>query len=227
MTIDPLAEKYYWISPYAYCLNNPIKYVDSDGKKVYFAPGVSQEFRNQFAMAVQYLNKNGAAGMLAKLHNSETAYYIADGNGKTNFSFTTNTINWSSNLGLLTTEGIVISPTSALNHEIDHALQFDTNPEQFMEDIKPDGSDYKNREEQRVITGSEQPTARKLGEIGQGEVTRKDHSGILYETKGVKSTEGKNEIIVIPNNNKQNENTWNLFDWNNFNQNTWNPFMQW
>ncbi len=31
-TVDPLAEKYYGINPYAYCLNNPIKYVDTDGK---------------------------------------------------------------------------------------------------------------------------------------------------------------------------------------------------
>ncbi len=31
-TVDPLAEKYYWISPYAYCMNNPVKYVDLDGR---------------------------------------------------------------------------------------------------------------------------------------------------------------------------------------------------
>lgn len=35
MSIDPHCEKYYWISPYAYCLNNPIKYIDPDGKDVY------------------------------------------------------------------------------------------------------------------------------------------------------------------------------------------------
>jgi len=34
---DPLAEKYYWISPYAYCLNNPILYVDPDGREVHLA----------------------------------------------------------------------------------------------------------------------------------------------------------------------------------------------
>jgi RHS repeat-associated protein len=31
-TVDPLAEKYYSISPYAYCLNNPIKLIDKDGR---------------------------------------------------------------------------------------------------------------------------------------------------------------------------------------------------
>ena len=30
-TMDPLAEKYYSISPYAYCANNPIKYIDLKG----------------------------------------------------------------------------------------------------------------------------------------------------------------------------------------------------
>jgi len=31
-TVDPLAETYYGVSPYGYCLNNPIKFVDVDGK---------------------------------------------------------------------------------------------------------------------------------------------------------------------------------------------------
>ena len=31
--VDPLAEKYYGVSPYVYCHNNPIMYVDPDGRK--------------------------------------------------------------------------------------------------------------------------------------------------------------------------------------------------
>ena len=31
-TQDPLREKYYAISPYAYCANNPLKYIDPEGK---------------------------------------------------------------------------------------------------------------------------------------------------------------------------------------------------
>ena len=33
--MDPLCEKYYSVSPYAYCKDNPMKYVDIEGKKVY------------------------------------------------------------------------------------------------------------------------------------------------------------------------------------------------
>ena len=34
-TSDPLAEKYYPVSPYAFCANNPVKYIDSDGRDVW------------------------------------------------------------------------------------------------------------------------------------------------------------------------------------------------
>ena len=38
---DPLAEKYYGVSLYACCLNNPVKQVGSDGGGGYLVPGAS------------------------------------------------------------------------------------------------------------------------------------------------------------------------------------------
>ena len=32
MTPDPLSEKYYGVSPYAFCSDNPVNFVDSDGE---------------------------------------------------------------------------------------------------------------------------------------------------------------------------------------------------
>ncbi len=33
-SVDPLCEKYYNVSPYTYCLNNPVSNIDTDGRKV-------------------------------------------------------------------------------------------------------------------------------------------------------------------------------------------------
>ncbi len=37
-SIDPHCEKYPWITPYAYCLNNPVRFVDPDGKDPIYDP---------------------------------------------------------------------------------------------------------------------------------------------------------------------------------------------
>ena len=34
-TPDPLADKYYSVSPYAFCNNNPVNFVDPDGREVW------------------------------------------------------------------------------------------------------------------------------------------------------------------------------------------------
>ena len=91
-----------------------------------------------------------------------------------------------------------MSPTEVLNHEIDHANQNDKNPEKQNQDKKPDGSSYGNKEEKRVITGSEQKTAKNMGKLKEGEVTRTDHGGTPYETISPVSTVNKNEIIIKP-----------------------------
>ena len=38
-TMDPLCEKYYNVSPYAYCAGNPMNNIDIEGKKILFVNG--------------------------------------------------------------------------------------------------------------------------------------------------------------------------------------------
>jgi RHS repeat-associated protein len=45
MTPDPLSEKYYGVSPYAFCNNNPVNLVDPDGRKI----RVASEYQKQFS----------------------------------------------------------------------------------------------------------------------------------------------------------------------------------
>ena len=54
MTPDPLSEKYYGISPYAFCNNNPVNLVDPDGKRIlgaskHDAEKVVSDFHNIFS----------------------------------------------------------------------------------------------------------------------------------------------------------------------------------
>ena len=46
-SLDPLCEKYYSVSPYVYCLDNPLKYVDPDGNQPRpLRPPVRRGYRN-------------------------------------------------------------------------------------------------------------------------------------------------------------------------------------
>ena len=196
--MDPLAEKYPNISPYAYVLNNPVNAIDPDGRKIVFAKGVSKEFKKAFAMAIKHLKANKADGVFAKLQARKETFTIEEVKADGYFDPNTKTIGWDPNVGLLTDEGVVISATTILNHEGDHALQQVENLKQKEIDLaNTNVGDYDNNEEKRVIDGSEQRTAKALGEIKDGEVTRKNHKGDLIETTSPTSNNLKNEVIII------------------------------
>lgn len=55
-TMDPLAEKYYSISPYAYCANNPVNAIDPDGRSIYmlfYTTGNGENDDNMFKVAAE------------------------------------------------------------------------------------------------------------------------------------------------------------------------------
>ena len=93
LSVDPLADKYPWISPYAYAAWNPIKYVNPDGKKIVVGSWWGRAlaklgFNNFESKTMSHLQelKNMDAKldkMITKIEESTTEYHInnLDGNG--------------------------------------------------------------------------------------------------------------------------------------------------
>lgn len=199
LSIDPLKEKYPFLSPYVYVSDNPTRNVDPDGKKVRFANDASPSFRRAFSEAVKYLNEHHASGKLAELEKRKEIITLEEGNFMGKYYPSARTIVWDPNGGIITTNDKFLSPTVVLAHEVDHALQSVVNPGQYQKDSRDPDPKYDNKEEKRVIEGSEQTTARKLGEVGENEATRKDHDVMQkFKTTGPTSTEARDAIVVTP-----------------------------
>ena len=94
--VDELAEKYTSVSPYVYCLNNPVRYIDPDGKKVYLyattLPGTNIPFathtfivitdnkdnvKKYFAFGSEYDGIKGATGgrLMQRIYNQDIDVY--------------------------------------------------------------------------------------------------------------------------------------------------------
>lgn len=93
LTIDPLAEKYPWQSPYAFCSNNPVNKIDPDGRadfwlngkvigndgvdntKIYFIKTTEKSFGSE-----ENNSKVNGAG-LSRADMKSTVKFITDNNG--------------------------------------------------------------------------------------------------------------------------------------------------
>ena len=214
---DPHAENYYHLSSYSFLNNNPLLFVDPDGKdfiiSYYDKDGKNQEYRftgqsagvggnyhdnkfvNDFITAYNYnVGNGGGQAMEAIATNSDATVYVEYGEFSSQDNGTpgdksANVITWNNSAGLETTNGHVLSPATLLDHEANHALRGETDKGGKSVASEPSiaAGKYENKEEQRVITGPEQVTARANGEIPLVGVTRNDHYGRPVVTQSVTS----------------------------------------
>ena len=189
--MDPLCEKYYSISPYAYCGDNPVRYIDPDGKIIVLANNCSPEFVKQYNAAYAYLKEHNAAQVWDKLNERKEIITIYEHNENANYTLKDD-IYWNPFSGLYTSakgEGHRISPTIRLIHEMGHKLQELTGEY----DTASDGSEWYSKEEKRDILEVETPAAIACGEIPENVISRDSHSGIPFITDSSTST-----MIVNP-----------------------------
>ena len=77
-TMDPLAENYYHISPYAWCGNNPIKFVDPDGQDT-----LHFDAKGDYTHRVQ--SEGSHVGLWHKSNNSTREFRFQDPNDANRF----------------------------------------------------------------------------------------------------------------------------------------------
>ena len=78
---DPLFEKYWWISPYAYCLNNPVIYIDPDGKDIIKIAIANNTWGNtntpKFGIQITYDTETNTGTFRCILMSNDKAYSIS------------------------------------------------------------------------------------------------------------------------------------------------------
>jgi RHS repeat-associated protein len=221
-TIDPMAEKYPWISPYAYCLNNPVNLVDPTGMdiRIYYqdnngktqnwifngknaADAPQNRFVQDFILSYNYNVGNGGGESLKEAAtNSKYMIGLREGTNKDGDDETsyldlgkTNDVVWFPGVAVKAPGGWAMSPATVLDHEFGHAVDYFNDPEEFnmrqngwkdkLESLqgtpkywdvyrKYHSAEYGNRNEERVITGTEARTAQANGEYPPNYV-RPDH----------------------------------------------------
>jgi hypothetical protein len=163
--IDNKAEKYRRITPYAYAINNPVIFVDSDGNDIlihyknskgnlarHVYAGGNYKHANSYAnkiIGAYNHNTGNGGGEALKSAASDKDINIKIVDTQYDSKSSQGTVCWNPQNGLKTAEGDVLSPATILEHESDHSYDEMKNPDAHEDRRGERDPDYKNKEEKR------------------------------------------------------------------------------
>jgi len=121
LTMDPLAEKDYSVRPYAYCRNNPARYVDKDGRKI--------QISNSYAVAMNNIARIAATSygraVLNRLIESNETYKLKSifWTSDSSYDPSSKTIKYVGDPWKNTIAGAANTSMTAMGHETYHAYE--------------------------------------------------------------------------------------------------------
>jgi hypothetical protein len=120
-TPDPLAEKYYWISPYAYCGNNPVNRIDPTGMDWYtdkdgtyqYDPDITKDSKledGQTYVGVTHQVKDANGNVIENYRKDGSIMFTSEESGYRRIWNNTQTTG-KEEMGVITKKGVLVLPS--------------------------------------------------------------------------------------------------------------------